>query len=193
MRIAGCSRRNSAIRGGQDALPEGDGGGDAQLPDHLAPAQGQGGLHLLDLGQDAPAMGLEVTPVLGEGEVPRGAADQPHAEALLQPRQALADDRQRHAELAGGRGQAAHLSDAGKDRDIDETLGDAHNGPSSSRDGPARGGLAFSLRNDATAARSPAMCPSFDTWAAPARAWAGKGAGGPEMLYPASFPARPIP
>ena len=31
-------------QGGQDALPEGNGGGDAQLPDHLAPAQRQRGL-----------------------------------------------------------------------------------------------------------------------------------------------------
>ena len=54
------------------------------------------------LGQDARRLRQIAFAFAGQAEAARGAVDQPHAQALLEHRQALGDGRRRQAELARG-------------------------------------------------------------------------------------------
>ena len=69
---------------------------------------------VLKVGKDAPALFIEGPSGGGYADAPRGAIEQPGAQALLELQYMLAGRRARKAEPFGGPGKAAALDDGGK-------------------------------------------------------------------------------
>ena len=73
-------------------------------------------LGVLGLGDDPGAALVEGLADLGQRQPPRGAVEQPRAQAVLEPGDRLADRRARHAELRRRGGEALRLDHAREHR-----------------------------------------------------------------------------
>ena len=69
---------------------------------------------VLKVGKDAPALFVEGPSGGGDADAPRGAIEQPRAQALLELQYVFAGRRARQAEPLGGAGKAAGLDDGAK-------------------------------------------------------------------------------
>jgi hypothetical protein len=79
-------------------------------------------VELLELEQQPRAMRQIQFALLRDADPPRGAIQQPHAEARFHACQARGDRRRRHAELAGQRRQAAVFDELDKEREIGDRI-----------------------------------------------------------------------
>lgn len=107
----------------QPTPPERERRGDPEKADDPIASSRHLGLGFLDLRKDPGAAAVERRALFGQRQPTRGAIHQPHAEALLQPRELATDDGQRKLQIPRRARKAARVDHANEHEHVEEVVG----------------------------------------------------------------------